>query len=96
MAEVRDQKHPLYADDRSLVDQLLSIDQPSDHNLADLARLQMRYQDFIGARDIQADLVQILQKWRLDWETLFTKTRQIHANSRIYATYADTNKDDWA
>jgi hypothetical protein len=95
MTEVRDQRHPLYADDRSLVDQLLSIDQPSDRNLADLARLQMRYQDFIGARDIQADLLKILQKWRLDWETLFAKTRQIHAKSKVYATYADT-KDDWA
>ncbi len=95
MAEVRDQRHPLYADDRSLVDQLLSIDQPSDRNLADLARLQMRYQDFIGARDIQSDLVKILHKWHLDWETLFAKTRQIHAKTKVYATHGDT-KDDWA
>jgi len=95
MAEGRDQRHPLYLEDRSLVDQLLTTDQPSDRDLADLARLQMRYQDFVGARDIQADLVKILQKWHLDWETLFAKTRQIHRHSKVYVLQGDT-KDDWA
>ncbi len=95
MAEVREQRHPLYNEDRRLVDELLEVQQPSDRHLADLARLQMRYQDFMGARDIQADLQKILQKWQLDWETLFAKTRQIHAKSKVYATHGDT-KDDWA
>jgi hypothetical protein len=95
MAEIREQRHPLYTDDREVVNRLLEVDQPSDYHLAELARLQMRYQDFIGARDIQADLVRILEKWQLDWETLFAKTRKIHANTKVYAIQGDPT-DDWA
>jgi hypothetical protein len=95
MSDIRDQKHPQYLDDRAVLDHLTSVSQPSDRDLADLARLQMRYQDFVGARDIQADLQKTLQKWGLDWEQLFARTREIHRRSRVYAIHAD-NKDDWA
>jgi len=51
----KDQQHPQYQGDRSLVSDLLRADQPSDLNLADLARLCIRYRGFPGARDIQTD-----------------------------------------
>lgn len=92
---MREQKHPLYHTDREIVDYLLGVTQPSDRDLAELARLQMRYQDFIGARDIQADLEKTLHRWGLDWEGLFAKTREIHRSSRVYGLQGD-NKDDWA
>lgn len=95
MAELRDQRHPLYLDDRPLVDHLLTVAQPSDRDLADLARLKMRYQDFMGARDIQADLEKVLQQWGLDWESLFERTRDIHRRKRVYALPID-HKEDWA
>jgi hypothetical protein len=97
MAEVREQRHPQYADDRALVNQLLAVQQPTDRNLADLARLYMRYQDFWGARDIQADLNQLCQKWGWTWDTLFDHTRKLHCQIKIYVTPTEqVSKDDWA
>lgn len=97
MAEVRDQRHPQYPDDRSLVNQLQGMAQPSDRDLAELARLYMRYQDFLGARDIQADLEQLCKKWGWTWETLFDYTRSLHSRLKIYVTSSDqVSKDDWA
>ena len=47
------QAHPLYATDRELVDGLLAAQQPSDGQLAELARLLNRYDGFPGAEDLQ-------------------------------------------
>lgn len=94
-SEQKDQQHPLYRGDRSLLHELLAITVPSDRNLADLARLRIRYRGFPGARDIQADLDRALQKWQLTEAELFAKTRQLHAETRIYGTSND-GRDDWA
>jgi len=94
MAELKDQEHPQRFGDRAVVDDLLK-GEPTDRNLADLARLLIRYQGFPGARDIQADLQKVLEKWQLTPEQLFAKTRQIHATTRIFNTRND-GRDDWA
>lgn len=93
MSVILDQKHPLYATDRELVNQLLSAS-PTDRNLADLARLTIRYQDFPGARDIQRDLTKLIQQWDYTTETLFAFTRLLHDRERVYSTQSD--RDDWA
>ncbi len=95
MAEVKDQRHPQYTKDRQIVNDLLAQSAPSNREHADLARLVIRYKGFVGARDIQADLLKVLNNWQLTEEGLFTKTRAIHAIGKVYMAQ-DEGQDDWA
>jgi Protein of unknown function (DUF3288) len=91
-----DQQHPLYSRDRATVNTLLQ-ESPTDFNLAELARLKVRYLNFPGARDIQGDLEQVLRKWQLTEEELYQKTRQIHASTRIYQVRSNKREEeDWS
>jgi hypothetical protein len=90
----KDQQHPLYTDDRQIVNTLLN-EQPTDYNLAELARLKIRYRGFPGARDIQTDLESTLKKWGLTEEELFEKTRQIHQTAQVYRTRT-SQREDWS
>ncbi len=91
-----DQQHPLYSSDRAIVDKIIQEGQ-SDYNLAELARLKIRYNGFPGARDIQADLEKLLQQWELTEAELYQKTRQLHANSRIYQVRSNKKEEeDWS
>ncbi|MEM8602329.1 MAG: DUF3288 family protein [Cyanobacteria bacterium P01_H01_bin.121] len=92
--EVQDQQHPLWSRDRQLVNQLLQGG-PSDRNLAELARLRVRYMSFPGARDLQRDLDQLLQHWQLTEAQLFERTRQIHAQQQVYKR-SDADQEDWS
>ncbi len=89
----RDQQHPQWAKDRQITNQLLQADS-SDYNLAELARLSIRYAGFPGGRDIQTDLAKVLQRWGLTEAQLFAKTRQIHAQGSIYNVRTG-KRDDW-
>jgi len=89
-----EQQHPLYKSDRQIVDRLLQ-DNPTDYNMAELARLKIRYRGFPGAKDIKNDLEKVLQKWQMDEEQLFAITRQIHAKGLVYKT-RDNDNEDWA
>lgn len=95
MPELKEQRHPQYYGDRNLVNDLIQTEQPTERQLADLARLQVRYLGFPGAKDIQADLEQIMVKWQFTSETLFARTREIHAKGRVFAKQND-GRDDWA
>lgn len=90
----QEQQHPLYKGDREIVDRLLQ-NEPTDYNMAELARLKIRYRGFPGAKDIQNDLEKVLQKWQMDEEKLFATTRQIHAKGLVYKT-RDNDSEDWA
>ncbi|GAB4377196.1 MAG: DUF3288 family protein [Elainellaceae cyanobacterium] len=90
----KDQQHPLYMSDRQIANALLEAE-PTDYNLAELARLRIRYQGFPGARDIQADLDNVLQQWQLTEETLFAKTRQLHQTTQIYRGKT-SQREDWS
>jgi len=92
--ENKDQQHPLYKRDRAIVDHL-QTDSASDYNLAELARLRIRYRGFPGARDIQSDLDTVMQRWGLTEDTLYEKTRQIHATSSMYQNAA-RDEEDWS
>ncbi|WP_421655678.1 DUF3288 family protein [Leptothermofonsia sp. ETS-13] len=70
--EKKDQQHPLWSSDRQIVNTLLA-GEPTDYNLAELARLRIRYHGFPGARDIQTDLNKILKRWNLTEEMLHEK-----------------------
>ncbi|MBN4002030.1 DUF3288 family protein [Nostoc sp. LPT] len=90
----KDQQHPLYNRDRPLIDILLA-QEATDYNLAELARLRMRYQGFPGARDIQKDLDKALQQWGLTEAELFEKTRKIHDLGGIYKSRGKKDEQDW-
>ncbi len=90
----KDQQHPLYNRDRPIVESLLA-DVPTDLNLAELARLRLRYQGFPGARDIQENLEQVMQRWALTEELLFEKTRLIHDAGGIYKSRGKKEEQDW-
>ena len=80
-SDLRDQQHPLYGTDRQIVNTLLN-ETMTDHHLAELARLKIRYRGFPGARDIQKDLEIVLEKWQLTDEQLFSKTRELHRDRK--------------
>ncbi|HEY9798751.1 MAG TPA: DUF3288 family protein [Leptolyngbyaceae cyanobacterium] len=91
----KDQQHPLYNRDRPLINNILQTQAPSDQDLAELARLRIRYQGFPGARDIQQDLDKVLQQWGLTESELFEKTRQIHQVGGIYKSRGKREEQDW-
>jgi hypothetical protein len=90
----KEQNHPRYHSDRLTINSLLS-EEKTDYNLAELARLKIRYQGFPGARDLQNDLDRILQLWGLTTEELFVKTRAIHHVGGIYKSRAKREEEDW-
>ncbi|NET00867.1 MAG: DUF3288 family protein [Sphaerospermopsis sp. SIO1G2] len=90
----KEQQHPLYNRDRPLIDILLA-QEPTDYNLAELARLKIRYQGFPGAWDIQNSLNEVLERWGLTEEELFTRTREIHQIGGIYKSRGKKEEEDW-
>ncbi|PZO45130.1 MAG: DUF3288 domain-containing protein [Pseudanabaena frigida] len=95
MAETKDQRHPQYTKDRQILNELLTQTKPSNRDFAELARLIIRYKGFVGARDIQSDLIKVVNNWQLTEESLFSKTRAIHAIGKVYMAQ-DEGQDDWA
>ena len=75
-----EQIHPLHDSDKEIVDALIIKTNPNDFDLINLARLIKRYQDFIGEKDLKADLEKILIFWKISEESLFSKTRLIWAS----------------
>jgi hypothetical protein len=92
---MNDQQHPQYKTDRALVSQIAQDGTPSPFNLAEIARLRVRYDGFPGARDIQADLDTILKTWGLTEAELFAKTRELHQQRAVYREKF-RDRDDWA
>lgn len=95
-ASGKDQQHPLWQSDRAIVNTLLT-EEPTDYNLAELARLRIRYRGFPGARDIQADLDKVMQQWSYTEADLYEKTRQIHAVGPVYKVRGRKGEaEDWS
>lgn len=90
----KDQQHPRWSDDRQTVNLLLE-GQPTEYNLAELARLRIRYRGFPGARDIQTDLDKVLTQWQMTEEALFAKTREIHQAAQVYRG-RNNQREDWS
>lgn len=75
-----ERSHPLYAQDRAIVDRLLAAQEPSDLDIVDCARLLMRYLGYPGAPDIQEDLARAVSRWRMDTPELYARSRRIWAS----------------
>tara|TARA_Y100001968_G_scaffold11488_1_gene9590 strand:+ start:77 stop:388 length:312 start_codon:yes stop_codon:yes gene_type:complete len=71
-----DQNHPLYSTDRENLDRLIGIDSPASIDFVELARLLIRYQDFKGAEDLNADMEKLLKKWSINRQQLEEITRK--------------------
>lgn len=83
------QAHPLYAQDRAVVDQLLAAPTPEPEHLVHAARLLLRYQGFPGAPDVPRDLRTCLQRWGLERDALHARTRALWASGWRPALPAD-------
>ncbi|MGF1460305.1 MAG: DUF3288 family protein [Leptolyngbyaceae cyanobacterium] len=94
MTDKTDQDHPQYLSDRAVVNELLK-GEFTDYTLCELARLIIRYRGFPGARDIQRDLEKALKQSGLTEETLYEKTRALHAEGGIYHNLG-RNREDWS
>ncbi len=90
-----DQKHPLAHIDRDIVKAIL-VQEKTDYNIAEVARLKIRYQGFPGAWDIQHELDLILKNWEISEEELFTQARLIHSTGRVYRQKQDKDTEDWS
>ena len=75
-----EQRHPLHAKDRPVVDRLLQQQAPTDQDVVDVARLLQRYRNFHGAFDIQRDLEAVLAAWKLNYLELLQRSRAIWAS----------------
>lgn len=96
VSENKDQQHPLWQSDRQIVNSLLA-GEPTDYNLAELARLRIRYSGFPGARDVQTDLDKVMQLWGFTETALYEKTRQIHTAGPVYKGRARKgDAEDWS
>ncbi|MEA5512001.1 DUF3288 family protein [Crocosphaera sp. UHCC 0190] len=91
----QDQQHPQEKADREVINRLLT-EEPNHHNLAELARLRIRYRNFPGARQIHRDLELILQQWQLTEEELFETTRQLHESGKVYRRQQGDDIQDWS
>ena len=84
-----EQIHPLHDSDKEIVDSLIIKNSPDDFDLINLARLIKRYQNFIGEKDLKADLEKILTFWKISEESLFSKTRIIWSSD-----FSPNNRSD--
>jgi len=73
------QRHPLYEQDRPVVDRLLRQDVPTDQDIVDCARLANRYSGFPGHPDLMKDLGVAAGAWGFDRSTLNAASRAIWA-----------------
>lgn len=93
MTEIPEQKHPREKEDHAIIEQMFQED-ITDYNLAELARLRIRYKSFPGAKSLQRDMDDLLAKWDLTEELLFEKTRKIHQQRKVYRP-ADKEEENW-
>ena len=78
---INQQKHPLHATDKAIVDSLISKKRPEDYDFINLARLINRYDDFPGEIEIKDDIKKILKFWKITKDNLFLKTQKIWSNN---------------
>lgn len=96
MATPSDQKHPRELRDRQEINRIL-LEGRSDYNLAEVARLRIRYQNFPGAKEIQADLDKIIANWGLTEEGLYDLTRKLHSQGAVYKPRTSgEEQQDWS
>jgi hypothetical protein len=77
-----EQQHPQEQSDRQILEQITE-GIPTPENLAEVARLLIRYQNFPGAQGVQEKLATIMQQWDLNKEALFAQTRKLYSDGQL-------------
>ena len=85
-----EQTHPLHITDKTIIDSLITNEEPEDLDFINLARLINRYTNFPGEFEIKNDIDKILNFWKLSKGELFSKTKKIWSKS---FRPSNTNKD---
>jgi hypothetical protein len=70
-------QHPLDHIDRPIIEALLRVEQPTDEDLVNAARLRMRHRGSKIAPDLAEAMDQVLTRWKLSEANLFACTRAI-------------------
>ncbi len=91
----KDYLHPQYRKDRETLNSILA-GAADKLNMAELARLRIRYDGFQGARDIQSDLDKALENWGMTEAELFTQTREIHKTETVFKATWIKKGEDWS
>ena len=86
----KEQTHPLHVTDKSIIDSLISKEEPEDLDYINLARLINRYANFPGEIEIKNDINKILKFWKITKNELYSKTKKIWLNN---FRPSNTNKD---
>ena len=77
----KEQTHPLHVTDKSIIDSLISKEEPEDLDFINLARLINRYTNFPGEFELKNDIEKILKFWKINKNELFLKTKNIWSKS---------------
>ena len=85
-----EQTHPLHATDKTIIDSLITKEEPENLDFINLARLINRYETFPGEIEIKNDIEKILKFWKISKNELFSKTKNIWSKS---FRPINTNKD---
>ena len=85
-----EQTHPLHITDKTIIDSLITKEEPEDLDFINLARLINRYTNFPGEFEIKNDIEKILNFWNISKNELFSKTKVIWSKS---FRPTNTNKD---
>ena len=85
-----EQTHPLHITDKSIIDSLITKEEPENIDFINLARLINRYTNFPGEFEIKNDIEKILKFWNISKNELFSKTKVIWSKS---FRPSNTNKD---
>ena len=85
-----EQTHPLHITDKTIIDSLITKEEPEDLDFINLARLINRYTNFPGEFEIKNDIEKILNFWNISKNELFSKTKVIWSKS---FRPMNTNKD---
>ena len=85
-----EQTHPLHITDKTIIDSLITKEEPEDLDFINLARLINRYANFPGEFEIKNDMEKILKFWNISKKQLFLKTKVIWSKS---FRPSNTNKD---
>ncbi len=76
-----EQTHPLHVTDKTIIDSLITKENPEDLDYINLARLVNRYTNFPGEIEIKNDIEKILKFWKVSKNELFSKTKKIWSKS---------------
>ncbi|MGB7441327.1 MAG: DUF3288 family protein [Coleofasciculaceae cyanobacterium] len=95
MLDNKDQQHPQEKIDRAIIESLRR-EGSNNYNLAQLARLRIRYNRFPGARDIKQNLDALLAQWQMTEEQLFATTRHLYEAGQVYKPESAEKQDDWS